>query len=257
MNKGNLNFFNRRTVVLILVILFVVVLYYIYYNFFFFHIIKSSPNNNLMPTSYSSMIFEFNKPLESLEYQKKLKIYIDPEINEWNYTIDEKKLTINFHSNFGEGENFNLYINNILSSEGEFYSFKNKYTAQYVELKNLPEEDVVRLTKQSDSFENRFPLIKILPVENETYTIDYIYPDSESANKLPIIISSNFNITTNNTNGIPDDNDKKDYLESLKLSRTEAIDFLKSSGYTTNKYILYFNEPYLTKEFGGSYLEDR
>ncbi len=230
------------------------IIFFIYYTFFFFHITRTSPADKIMPTSYSSVVIEFNKTLKKRGDQNNLKVSIKSESNKSSYLIDGSTLTINFQSTFEKGDTFSVDIKDITAKDGGVVDFKRDYIVEYVPLDKLPKEDIKKLTQKSDSFETQYPLIKNLPIESEEYSVNYRYPDNGSNQKMPIIISSSFNLTTNSPNGIPTQADTNEYLQALRDSRNSAIKRLKMLGYNKNKYTLYFNEPYLTEEFNGYYI---
>lgn len=249
--------FRKRILVFVILFFVSIFVYFIYYTFFVFHMSSSSPSGEIMPTSYSTIIYKFNKPLKKELLQKNISVRIDPEdVNNLSYSINDRELIVSFLYTFEENEKFTLYVDNIESQYEEKLDIKMNYTAKYVELKDLPAEDVRRLTSQSDSFEKEFPLVKYLPIEAPTYSIDYQFPDKGDT-RMPIIISSPFDITTNNSNGVPSESDKNDYVVGLRESRRDALSHLRSIGYNEKKYKLYFSEPYVTEEFKGEYLGNK
>ena len=244
--------FSKKFIISVGIFCTVILLYWLYYSIFVFHITHSSPSSNIMPTSYSTIEYSFNKPIKKQE----VNAYISPSINDVNYVISKNKLTVVFPSPFGEDEQFELVIKDLESISGDKITIKKEYLVQYVEQKDLPEEDLKKLTKQSDSFENEYPLISKLPKEDSTYRITYRYPDKDNE-KMIIIITSVFGITTNNPDGNPTDSDKAEYIEGLRVLRKAALKYLYSNGFNTKKYELYFSEPYITEEFGGKYIGEK
>ncbi len=235
---------STKSTVFIVTVCFAGVAFWVYYSFFTFHIVKSDPSSTILPTSYKTVEFTFNKNLDSKDYVIKISN------KKAKYKITGSKLIVYINKNISTGDTLSLTANNIQSINGDFVDINKEFSVQYVEQQYLPEDRLKQLVDQSDSFEDEYPLVKYLPIQEDEYTINYKYPDSDNK-KMPIIISSNYGITTNNPNGIPSDSDVNDYIESLRSSRKKAISYLNNIGFTKDKYQLYFPEPHLIEEFNG------
>lgn len=248
----------RKIIFFLISLCFVLLAYFIYYTFFTFHTTRISPDGNEMPTSYRTMVFTFNRDLKPESEQKKLTVEIDPYVGSFNYRIKKNTLTIGFDSQLAKDDKYSLRIKNLVSTSKDVFNFQKQYTVAYVEQKDLPKEDLEKFTSESDSFEKEYPLIKHLPIEDVSYTIEYEYPDSNTADKrLPIVISANFSAATNSPSGAPTQADFDYYLQRLRTAREQAIKVIEKKGFNREKYSLYFSEPYLLEEFNGQYIVDK
>lgn len=243
----NSNFRLNKPVVIFGLVLTLVSLiaFYLYYTFLVFHIVAVDPRNNVLPTSQSNIQVDFNFAIDKSDNDAG-KITLSSDIP-YEVQIKDKRLTISLDFTNSTINRLDVNLNGIKSNDGKKLSKKLSFERKYVPLKNQTQAENERQINQSDSFENDFPLIKNLPFMNDTFNIQYEYPGTYDT-KMKIIVS-NLLLGDDPTAGT----DSQSYLNSLRTSRTAAIDWLNRNGFNKEKYDLYFVEPQLVDEFGGSY----
>lgn len=219
-------------------------LIWIIYTFFIFHVTNVDPKGSFFPTSQKTLTVTYNMKLNEV---KKENISVSPERN---YVIktDGKKVMLFFETPFIKDEQVTIKLDNVSADTGSELSSEFKFTAKYLTSSQLSREEQARQLAESNSFENDYPLAQKLPYITDRFQVEGNFPDADS-NKMPITVTS-LSINTADPLAAPD---TPSNLELLRQDRRAAIAWLNENGFNTEKYILYFTEPYIVEEFGGMY----
>lgn len=240
---------NRPAVIFASVLVLVSLLaLYLYYTFLVFHIVAVDPKNNVLPTSQSSIYVDFNFAIDKADNDTG-RIKLSSEIP-YEVQVKGKRLAITLDLTNSTISRLDIDLNGIKSNDGKELSKKLSFERKYVPLKNQTRAENERQTNQSNSFEADFPLVKKLPFMNDTFNIQYEYPGTYDS-KMKIIVS---NLLLGDD--LTASTDSPSYLNTLRASRTAALEWLNSNGFNKEKYDLYFVEPQLVDEFGGEYYAD-
>lgn len=250
--QENFQFIKPILIILASIVAMVVMGYFIY-NALVFRITSIDPEE-VFPTSTEIIIVSFNHTLAPKNDQPENLVVVNPDTGV-DYMIDGKTIIIRLLTPPQEGIPFELRLNGVVSSKGKVLSREFVYEVRYVPFSNLSSQQRDRQVEQSDSFESDFPLVKELPIRAIEYTVTYRFPDSDKS-LMPIIISVNFDASSRGGSG-PTQADMDYYISRIRDARTEALDRLRSLGYTDEKYEIFYSENFIIDEFPGSYLRSR
>lgn len=238
-----------RLIVGAVLIVIAITVWWIYYSLFIFHITKVDPGNSRLPTSQNILEISFNKQLA--QNQKATdKLSVLPAVP-FDASINDKTLRINLRQTYVKDTRVEIRINNLVADNGDTFSKTLYFDVEYVPFGNLSEDQQEQQIKESDGFESSYPLIRKLPLITKDYEIDFRLP-SNNQTKVPIVITTTTIVTSNPLA----DQSSPEYLELLRITRRDAISWLKQSGYNDELYELYFTEPQLVGEFGGKFIDE-
>jgi hypothetical protein len=150
---------------------------------------------------------------------------------------------------------YKLTIRNIKDKKGEEISNLNiAFKVIYVAPSNIPEDELERKIKQSDSFESNYPIIHDLPQSTYSYRIDYKVPNLTQFPEAPLILYITSYSHTSELGDMPESELEKIRIEQIRKSRTEALDYIRSKGYRLEDYQIRYAEPILLDEFTSGYI---
>ncbi len=212
-----------------------------------FRIVSIKPENGIIPTSVIDIIIETSKPIDPNTTVND-SVVLEPSLDS-DISIEGSIITIRLASNIDDGEE--LIINlELVSEDGDELITSLVFEGAFTPASEIPEELRVRPVKESDSFENDYPLLTRLPYYDREFEVDFRFPNS-GEERMPVIITSLINTVPRPSESTPRDSDLyREYITQLRRTRTEAIDFVKSlEEFDEDRYTLYVNEPFLLDEF--------
>jgi len=210
-----------------------------------FHISHIDPTGSILPSSQKTIIFYFNKGLDKNQPTSEV-VTVVPSIPHGT-KIGANSIQIDLDYTLAENVKFVVNLKNVLSVGGEKISQAIPFTVGYVDYKKLSADEQKRQIADTDNMEVKYPLSSLLPIITPDFQIKYKYP--AKGTKMPIIIT-NLAFSMDGLNG---NYQSPEYLAVLRKTRTEAIQWLNQNKFNTTDYVLYFTEPELVSEFGGSY----
>ena len=234
---------SRKLIIISIVVLGIFFVGLYFYQAITLRVVSSNPSNLSIPTSQDQISFTFNQAIDT---QPSI---IVKEGRPYSYIVSGKTLTIRFSSPLASGDTLTLTVSVV--SNLSSLTFTRSYTAAYVDFSDLSLEQQQQQIKESDSFETSYPLVGVLPVIANEYEIDYQFPSSKT-NTMPIIITTTIVNASNPLAAA----DSPENLSTLRESRDAAMKFLNKNGYTSDKYSLYFTEPYLLSEYNGKSISE-
>lgn len=231
---------NRKIVVLIIVIIVVLISVFTAINLLKFRVTSVSPNGDTFPTSSREIVVFFNRKLDESTTKEKDNIkLVGAELR--NSYVKDNELHI-LIADFVSSEEIEVNIDYVVSDTNQILGdITKKYRVDYVPFEKLSEYEKEKQINQSDSFESEYPIIKILPILNNQYTVNYRIPYNQGSvidQKLFLIIDV---LAVTNDPDFPKDAKIRSYIET---TRKKAINDIESRGYKITDFnVLYAENP--------------
>jgi len=223
--KRNKNLLIAAAVIAIVVI----TIYFVVFNVVLFRVLSTAPDNNgSINLGQSAVIFNFTKDIEAVDMKSQVASSKDILISS---DVNKNKLTV-YVKNINKNEAYSIELKNIKSKSGEVIaSYKLNFKGKYVEAKQLNQETLKTLEKQTDSNLNpglEDPVTKLLPKRTSEYSMNFIlYQDPSQKGKYVRIETVLF---------IPDyELDNNALIIDYK---NKALKYLKDNNINPNDYVI-------------------
>ena len=223
-----LEFYNKYklTIWFTTLVIIISLVVYVLYKTLVFQVTSTNPSYgaNLNGASASIEIY-YNKNIKKFESNQ--KVLANANIIS-STQVNGKKITVKL-VNLKFDNDYQIDLNNITSEDGQVIgSYKLSFKNKYVQYNKQSQDMITAANKATDQGNTTDPALKALPKTTNTFSITYIMygkPDQKGKYlKLNIALL------------LP--NYEQNDVTKLKAYKTQALDYLKSSGVDPNSYVI-------------------
>lgn len=214
----------KVVIIVIAVIIVILLLISIVLNTIIFRVSNTVPSNNTKINTGTNLItIEFNKDIQNIDNNS---VVSESNIIR-SVSVDKNKLSIGVN-NLQNNRKYQIIINNIKSTDNQIIDkYVYNFETGFVPESQMSEAERNQAIQQTDKGNTQDPIIKVLPYNTPSYTVNYrfvVVGDEETKTVIDVVIYLN------------EVDRRAGEIESVNFYKKQINDYLIKNGIDINNY---------------------